>query len=268
MQDSDIELHSIRKYVEIEASNENILHIEKLRHEYSRGEKITAWEVRTDANNWIVFDNTLTNLYKLSYFPGLDSAFSYHIGLCLRLLERQSDQTPVGIRSRFLVVMERSDDVIAALEQAVETEDFQAVGMKLREVLLELVKQFRLANDEIKKGDFVAWSVYAADHFAGGDSNEHIRGWLKEISKRTWQLVNWLTHYNKANHDIAEMSLLATTSLIHAWLMAVARHEAGAPDKCPKCSSFDLISNYHHGQEPEGRYITHCRRCSWASENV
>lgn len=61
----DADPHSemdIANYVEIEAPDENIQHVEKIKSEVVLGDTCDIWEVITDKDRWWVITNT-TNLY-------------------------------------------------------------------------------------------------------------------------------------------------------------------------------------------------------------
>jgi hypothetical protein len=106
-----------------------------------------------------------------------------------------------------------------ALDESVESEDIQAVGMRCREALLAFIRSVSNTNlgpaGEVKPqtSNFMEWSKLVANAIAPGSHNEHIRGDLKAVAKETWQLAGWLTHaVNASRHlrplEAAEMSLL------------------------------------------------------------
>ena len=83
------EAEDIRRYVELEAQDETVVHLEKVKVEVIQGKKIDVWDVHTDKGRWWVITN-LTNLYSHHDFPSLDYTFTFHVGLMARLAARNS----------------------------------------------------------------------------------------------------------------------------------------------------------------------------------
>jgi len=84
------------------------------------------------------------------------------------------------------------------------------------------------------------WSALVAGHIAAGSRNERIRGYLKALSKETWDLVNWLTHTGSATKIDGTMAIDATHSVLEAFGAALIRHERKMPERCGRCSSLRL----------------------------
>jgi hypothetical protein len=127
----------IADYVESQARDETIIHVERVKEEVVLGEPYEIWDVTTDKDRWWVITN-LDNLYSQRHFPSLDYTLSFHIGLMMRLRSR-----PDGARSDepspFDDVFRRQEQARERYDVAVEAEDYQAVGMHLRECLLSLI---------------------------------------------------------------------------------------------------------------------------------
>lgn len=125
----------------------------------------------------------------------LDYTLSFHIGLMMRLRSRpqgpdSDDPTPVD------EVFRRQEQAKDRYDRAVEAEDFQSVGMQLRECLIALVGGLRRRvvlpkeQDRPQDANFVEWSNTLMNHLLSGRSNERLRQHLKHIAKRRG---NWLT---------------------------------------------------------------------------
>jgi hypothetical protein len=155
-----------------------------------------------------------------------------------------------------------------ALDEADEAEAFQAVGMRCREALLQLVRA--LADEKMvpagqeppKQADFIHWSELLADHLAGGSSAAEVRGYLKALSRSTWQLVNWVTHASNAAHPEAALALSATETVLAAFGTASLRNEVGRPTRCPRCRSYSLIPE----ETEDGRPALVCESCGLRGE--
>jgi hypothetical protein len=117
------------------------------------------------------------------------------------------------------------------LFKARKVEDYQSVGMKCRECLLFLVEG--LAKPEMvpsgeaapKRGDFIHWCELIANNIAAGSTSESIGTYLKQVSKTTWQLVNWLTHSHHAGKLDGALATEATENVMQTFMVAWARFE-------------------------------------------
>jgi len=125
-----------------------------------------------------------------------------------------------------------------------EAEEFQAVGVRCRECLIQLVRSIGKpemipeGQETPQRSNVIGWSEHIANAVAAGASGEHLRGHLKSIAKSTWQLAQWLTHASNAARWDAASVLDATHAAIVAFGSAVMRYESGSPDRCPKCGSY------------------------------
>lgn len=127
----------IRSYIEGQARDELVQHIERVKREVVLGQLYEIWDVTTDKVRWWVLTN-LTNLYSQRHFPSLDYTLSFHISLMARLRDR-AGRADAEDPSPFDEVIRRMDQAESRLGHAVEAEDYQAVSMQLREALLSLV---------------------------------------------------------------------------------------------------------------------------------
>src|SRR6185437_11921675 len=146
-----------------------------------------------------------------------------------------------------------------------EVEDFQAVGMRLRETLLTLGA--KLADQgyqpaegavELQKGNFKAWAGLCADSVAAGSGSQHLRALLKTLSEKTWNYAAWLTHARNANRYDAEIAVSAVDQVIEAFIAAVSRHQLGAQERCPVCASYQLTAQPIPGS---GSQVKVCGAC-------
>src|SRR3546814_4098289 len=83
-------------------------------------------------------------------------------------------------------------------------------------------------EDPTKKGDFIAWSDHVIGARAAGGAAEYVRGYLKAICQKGWQLANWLTHAKNATRADAALCLSATAHLVHELItLALKSKEIG-----------------------------------------
>ena len=226
----------ISSYVEGQAPDESIQHVEKIKHEIVLGDVYEVWDVTTDKDRWWVITN-LTNLYSQTHFPSLDYTLSFHIGLMMRLRNR-SDRVDSSDPTPFDEVFRREEQAESKHDSALEAEDYQGVGMLLRESLISLVGALRRRtelSDEIdppKDSDFNGWTDVLMNQLCGGSSNKNLRQHLKNTAKETWQLVNWLTHAKKANKTASSIAIHSTQTIIGHFIQILERDRVDKTDVC------------------------------------
>lgn len=259
----------ISQYVELEAREESVKHVEKVKEEAVLGEVYEIWDVTTDKNRWWVITN-MTNLYSQRHFPSLDYTLSFHIGLMMRLRSR-----PEGARSDdpspFDDVLRRQEQAKDRFDVAVEAEDYQAVGMQLRECLISLVSAVRrrvpidLAAERPQDSNVVGWAALVTDHLCGGSSNKELRQYLKGTAKDTWQLVNWLTHDRDANKTAASIAIHACDIVVGHFVQILERDRTDHTEECPVCKSRRIRTHFDEAIEPDGDYYMTCALCGWST---
>lgn len=263
----------IREYVEWQAPDEKVTHAERVATESVMGRKHEAWDVRTDKARWWVVTNP-TNFYRQDLFPSLDYTISFHVGVMARVASRREPGVERAERDFFLAVWRPWEQAAEALDEADEAEEFQAVGMRCRECLVALGKG--MARPEMvpqgkeapKRSDAVAWCELAADFLARGASAEHVRKYLKAVSKSGWQLVNWLTHAENATAEDANLAVDVTQHIVAAFGRAMFRHSRGVPDRCPQCGSYRVGLRTRTEDEPLSAALPACHECDWIEEAV
>ena len=191
------DIHSerdIANYVEGQAPDEVIHHVELIKREIVVGEVYEIWDVTTDKDRWWVITN-LTNLYSQKHFPSLDYTLSFLIGLMMRLKSR-SGRVDADDPSPFDEVLRRMDQAQSKHDGAVEAEEYQSVGMLLRESLISLIAALRRRTElpaDIERpqdANFIAWTEALMNQLCGGGSNKELRQQLKNTAKECWQLTN------------------------------------------------------------------------------
>src|SRR5258708_14258953 len=188
------------------------------------------------------------NLYIQRDFPSMDKAFSFHLGLMLRVMAKNEPEASAEEQDRLSTPWRRWRDAADALDEADETEEFQAVGMRLREALLTFVRavvstQMIPAGEEAPEiGDFVHWSERIADAVAQGPSSARVRAHLKATAKSTWELVGWLTHESGATRMDGGLAVSAVAQVLSSYGMPLVRHGRGQPHPCPTCGFYPPTS--------------------------
>ena len=259
----------IANYVEGQAPDEAVQNVEKIKQEVVLGGVYEIWDVTTDKDRWWVITN-LTNLYSQRHFPSLDYTLSFHIGLMMRLRSR-SDGANSEEPSPFDEVFRRQEQARNRHDTAVEPEDYQAVGMQLRECLISLIgavrRRVKLEPDVERPQDanVVAWSVLLMDELCAGSVNKELRHHLKSTTKETWQLVNWLTHDRNANKTASSIAIHACDTVVGQLVQILERERTDRTDQCPLCKSRHIRTHFDVSIEPDGDYYMTCGICNWSS---
>jgi hypothetical protein len=257
---------AIADYVEVQA-REKVLHTEKIKTEYVLGHDYECWDVHTNKDRyWVVTDPT--NLYSHDLFPSLDYTLSFHIGVTTRMMHSSRGAPNKAHKSRFMVMWRKWEQAADALDTAEEAEDFQAVGMRCRETLIQMARALAKPNmvphgeAAPKRSDLVNWSSLIANTVASGQHNDAIRGHLKAMAKSTWELANWLTHTSGAKRIDAIFVIDATHTVLDTFGTAMIRHESGSPEQCPECGSYSVEVEFDPDLMPDP-YFSLCGHCGW-----
>lgn len=266
--DPDAE-NDIANYVSGQARDETVQHVEKIKVEYVGGEPYEIWDVVTDKSRWWVITN-ITNLYSQKHFPSLDYTLSFHVGLMMRMRSRPHGPD-ASAPDPFDEVARRHEQADHLHDRAVEAEDYQAVGMQLRECLLALIgviqRRVEIPADIERPqiANFSDWSDILINQLCPGEANKTLRQFLKTSTERTWQLVNWLTHDKKANYTASEISLHATSMIIGHFVLLLSRGRRDKSQMCPICSSRKIRTHFDIGIGDNGEYYDTCGACGWST---
>jgi hypothetical protein len=258
----------IREYVELEATGENVTHLEKLTTESVLNRQYDVWDVRTNKDRYWVITNP-TNLYSQKLSPSMDYTLSFHIGVTMRVSARQARTAPEQKSRLSQSAWRLWEQAAEALEKADDAEKFQTVGMICRECLIAFSKSIALSKivsieNAPKSSDFIGWSQIYSNIIAKGQSSKETRNYLKTLSKSTWQLINWLTHSSSVVWFDGNMAVDAVYLLLSTFDIALIRFEEGTPNRCPKCLSYKIISDYRADLD---EYVTLCEACGWTDYN-
>ena len=259
------ERRQIAEYLRSQSGDDfEVEHVEKLTSEYVLGRQYDVWDAHTSDGRWWVITNPV-NLYSQDQIKSMDIALSFHIGLMSRMMA--SRPHPAARQDTWTLEVARRLDVAGgSLDRAREVEDFQAVGMRLRETLLTLAAklaglgyQTDAGAADLQRANFKAWAGVCAESVAPGSSAQYLRALLKALSDKTWNYVAWLTHARAAGRPDAQIALSAVSQTIEAFITAVNRHQLGTPQRCPVCASYQLRAE-HVG---DGSWMKVCETCGW-----
>jgi hypothetical protein len=258
----------IARYVESQAPDEVVQHVEQVRRDVVLGDTYEVWDVTTDKDRWWVLTN-MTNLYSQQHFPSLDYTLSFHIGLMMRLKSRRSSAASDD-PSPFEDVLRRMDQVHEEYDEATEAEHFQSVGLQLREALISLVGAIRRRVDLSdvvefpKDADVVGWTVLLFDRLCSGGWQKELRRHLKSTAKSAWQLVGWLTHHRDANRAAAIVAIDACHHVLGNSIMILERSKVDAVVRCHVCGSRRIRTHFDIAIGDDGDYYLSCAACGWS----
>ena len=189
-----------------------------------------------------------TNLYSQADFKSRDVVLTFHLGLSLRLSYLQEREAPVAPKPAKLLPgsWRRWQQAFETFESGDEAENFQAVGVRLRECLVSFVGETR-SEDLVPAGhappkgsDVMGWTGLLASYMAAGEDSSKLRSYLRKIAAETWEYVNWLTHAKNAVRTDAEIGLKAVEHLLGTFTAARLRQGA-MHSRCEGCGSYRVV---------------------------
>ncbi|TVZ85459.1 hypothetical protein [Streptomyces sp. BK340] len=259
MRATEEEKQDIRQYVEDQAQ-ETVVHLEKVASEMVGPARHDIWDVHCEDSRWWVVTNA-TKLYSQRDFKSRDVVLTFHVGLMIRMTYLQERDVPFTPEAADLLPgsWRRWEQAFTAYDGGDEAEDFQAVGVRLRECLVSFVGE--TSSDDLvpdgkerpKNADFRSWSDLLANRLAEGASAAKLRSYLKKTAIETWEYVNWLTHAKNAVRIDAEIGLKAVEHLLV--MFTEARLRLGqAATRCDECGSYMVVAGI-------------CSHCDWEDPN-
>lgn len=252
MRTSDSEREEIRAYFETQDFGEP-MHLEKVASERAGGVEHDIWDVHCADGRWWAVTNPL-NAYSQEDFKSRDVVLTFHVGLALRIAAERRPPVAGGAVDLIVGSWRRWQQAVDALGTAREAEDFQAVGVRLRECMVSFAEE--ISSDDLvgdgdvppKGADVVGWTnLLIAKVLADA---KPWRSYLRKLARETWDFVNWLTHAKNARYHDADLGVAAVEHFLatmSATLLRAGREDLG---RCPRCDSYALTA---------GR----CRHCDW-----
>ncbi|PZU87729.1 MAG: gamma-glutamylcyclotransferase [Shinella sp.] len=262
------EIEEVREYFEWQAPDLKITFLQKVYSEAVLNTRHDVWDIHTNKDRWWVITGG-TNLYSQEQFPNMDLALTFHIGLMMRI-PRTEEQREDDLRLLpFGPVFEKMEEAGAAVTQAHHLAGYQAVGVRCRETLLELIGVAQDAavwtDKPPQRANFREWTEIICNDLLPGESNKERRAALKDGLSSAWTFSNWLTHTKSATWVDADM---AHSLLQHACGMAISlilRALRGVPSECPKCGSPHLEPEHGENTAEPGVLWERprCADCGW-----
>lgn len=270
---TEAETEEIREYFEWQAPDLQVTFLQKVYSEAVLNARHDVWDIHTNKDRWWVITGG-TNLYSQAQFPNMDLALTFHIGLMLRIprtIEQQENDT------RFLPfapVLDRMEEVDAALSQAHNLADYQAVGVRCRETLLVFIGAAQDAafwtDTPPQRANFRAWMDIIFNGLLPSETNKERRGAIKQTLDSAWTFTNWLTHAKSATWLDADMAHALTQQAVNMAMTQIVRVLRGVPEECPECGSPYLEPQQGENSAAPGVIWERpsCTECGWTGRPV
>lgn len=275
----DLERDDVEDYVNSQAQDESDLVkiVQKVGTRRVAHESYDLYDVRTEQGNrwWVITDPM--NLYSQEDFNSIDIAFTYHLGVRAQIFDQRpmpgsaedQEDPDYEVPPWYLTPLRTYNRAVQTMAEAVDAEDFQAVGIRCREALLSFIKRVQGEDwvpeqeEPPQAGNFKGWLDILGNALA---ANGKQRTYLKAVGQKTWDLCVWLQHYSDATECDAEIVLNATRNFLTSFALTHRRFSEGTPERCPQCDSYRLRSDEDLGEQdgkPGWLSRPFCLGCGW-----
>jgi len=213
------------------------------------------WDVHCSGSRWWAISNSL-NYYSQEDFTSRDVALTFHVGLMVRIASREDvpiTEEGAGLLPRAWRLWEQA---VESLDGGREAEDFQAVGVRLREAMVsyavEVADAALIPEGEAvpKAADVVGWTNLLIADQAEGSSSKQLRSYATKLARETWEYVNWLTHAKNAISYDAHIGVAVVSHFLSIITAICLRAATAASRRCDSCGSYRLVAGA-------------CLRCGW-----
>lgn len=255
MRGSDLERQQVLDYFAAQMPDDPVVHLEKVAVERVGSVLHDIWDVHCRGSRWWTISNSL-NYYSQDDFKSRDVALTFHVGLMVRIATREEvpiTEEGAGLLPRAWRLWEQA---VESLDGGREAEDFQAVGVRLREAMVTFASE--VVDDALvpegaaapKAADVVGWSNLVIAAQAAGPSSKQLRSYATKLTRETWDYVNWLTHAKNAIAHDAHIGLAGVSHFLSMITAVCLRAANGASSRCQSCGSYRMVAGA-------------CIRCGW-----
>jgi len=254
------ERESIQDYFAWQMPDDPVVHLEKVAVERVGSVLHDIWDVHCTDSRWWAISNSL-NYYSQNDFKSRDVALTFHVGLMVRIASRE--EVPIADEATVLLpqAWRLWEQSIESLDGGREAEDFQAVGVRLRESMITYARE--VADDDLvsdgetapKAADVVGWTGLLVAHLAASSSStdKQLRSYLNKLARETWDYVNQLTHAKNAKSYDAQIAIAAVSHFLATVTAVRLRWAVGDNARCEDCGSYRMAAGT-------------CMRCGWVDE--
>ena len=277
----------IKNYVEWQSQGKCIVLSAKPEQTFNDiGVEVCVWNVKTDTDGdwWVVEgDNIPMNLYPQSaYYFGSDEVYSFHMGLMQRMSISQDDYVPEDFVNGLTLGAEiapqlfrKLKNVSALIDTAKEVEDFQAIGVQCREILVELgnhiYQPVMVENEEEQPqaSNFKRKSELFVRYYLKGPDNTDYRSIIKKLTEATWDYANKITHSRSATFYEASTCVTLCISLVGLYENIIQKvSDPIAQYSCSSCKSkkLSIIGNESDDTGAVSKLYLRCEECGATTE--
>lgn len=230
MRSTQAEREEVIAYFESQSAGDRVVHLDKLASERVGANLHDVWDAHSADRRWWVISTPL-NLYTQEDFKSADVALTFHIGLMARVITRQDVPITADAAELLRESWRRWDRAVDTLSTASEAEDFQSVGMKLRECLISFANEIAsdalvpVGSERPQQANVIGWAELLANELASGQSLRKLRSYLNVLSQESWETVNWLAHARNADPLDAEIGIAAVSHMLATFSAARLRWE-------------------------------------------
>lgn len=224
----------VAEYVEKQSQGKCKVLSAKTEHTFNDlGFEVNVWNVKTDVDGawWVVEGERIPmNLYPQDvYYFSADEVYSFHMGLMERMFATHEAYRPEDYVCAMTldgemapVLFRRLKNIATLIDTAKEIEDFQAIGVQCREVLIELgntIYSPEMAGEEEQPqaSNFKKKAELFVKFYLFGSENSDYRSCFKKLTEATWDYANKVTHSQTATFYEASTCVSLTTSLVGAY---------------------------------------------------
>lgn len=247
MKASDLERGQVLDYFAAQMADDPVVHLEKVAVERVGSVVHDIWDVHCKGGRWWAISNAL-NYYSQADFASRDVALTFHVGLMVRISSREEvpmTEEAAGLLPRAWRLWEQA---VEALDDAREAEDFQAVGVRLRESMVTYAGEVA-DNALIPEGgeaprtaDVVGWTNLVIAGQAKGPSSKQLRSYAGKLTREAWDYVNWLTHAKNAIAYDAHIGVAAVSHFLSMITAICLRAASAASTRCQSCGSYRMVA--------------------------
>jgi hypothetical protein len=223
------------------------------------GHDVTIWNVKTDKEGawWVATGGGFPMHYYSQdrpYFMTTDEVFSFHLGLMMRLVYREETKPEhvvdfISRKAGIAKDIRRKLELTAEkLNDAVEIEEIQAIGVICRETLLQLIENISGSDilmknaESFKKADYKNKIEVIINIILSEARNKEFRKYIKSLAFGAWDLSNNITHSSTRSTSEAWVCHTLCTALITSIEHLLLNHfDILSGEKCKECGSRNLI---------------------------
>lgn len=257
MKASKVERQQVLDYFAAQLGDDPVVHLEKVAVERVGSVLHDIWDVHCKDSRWWAINNSL-NCYSQEDFKSRDVALTFHVGLMVRIASREEVPITEDAAGLLPQAWRLWEQALESLDDGREAEDFQAVGVRLREAMVtyagEVADEALLREGDAapKAADVVGWTNLLIAHLAHGASNKQLRSYANKLTRETWDYVNWLTHAKNAIAYDAHIGVAAVSHFLSIVTAMRLRVTTGTKIRCESCGSYQVVAGA-------------CMRCGWHS---